>query len=191
MKRLVGQALRWFKEEGLNTRDDILSATGMSAEDLAYNAVLEVLRDVKARWQPERPDEDPYAFIVRVMRNDFLDLVKPGRAYKRVLVVDTQANNEGQPALDNYETAQDGMDKAHTALVANDLYKVVGEDQELKDMIAAVLLLDRPKREDIASLLDITPEEVTNRQRRLRNKLALWKQETFAHTTPLRGDKDG
>jgi hypothetical protein len=175
MKRLVAQALRWFAQEGLNSQDDILSATGKSPTDLAYDAVLEVLRDEKVQWRPQKPDEDPYPLLVRVMRNDFLDLVKPGRAYKRTEVIDTQAEDD-QPALDNYESSRDDLKKLHAALTAHDLYRIVGEDQELKDVIDAILLLDCRKREDIAHLLSTTPEEITRRQQRLRTKLASWRQ---------------
>jgi hypothetical protein len=174
MKRLVAQALRWFAQEGLNSQDDILSATGKSPTDLAYDAVLEVLRDEKVQWRPQKPDEDPYPLLVKVMRNDFLDLVKPGRAYKRTEVMDTQA--EDQPALDNYESRGDDLEKLHAALTAQDLYRIVGEDQELKDVIDAILLLDCRKREDIAHVLSTTPEEITRRQQRLRTKLASWRQ---------------
>jgi DNA-directed RNA polymerase specialized sigma24 family protein len=175
MKRLVAQALRWFAQEGLKSQDDILSATGKSPTDLAYDVVLEVLRDEKVQWRPQKPDEDPYPFLVKVMRNDFLDLVRPGRAYKRTQVMDTQAE-EDQPALDNYESSGDDLEKLHAALTAHDLHKMVGEEQDLKDMIDAILLLECRKREDIAHVLSTTPEEITRRQQRLRTKLASWRR---------------
>jgi len=175
MKRLVAQALRWFAQEGLNSQDDILSSTGKSPTDLAYDAVLEVLRDEKVQWHPQKPDEDPYPLLVKVMRNDFLDLVRPGRAYKRTQVMDTQAE-EDQPALDNYESRGDDLEKLHAVLTAHDLYKMVGGEQDLKDVIDAILLLECRKREDIAHVLSTTPEEITRRQQRLRTKLASWRR---------------
>ncbi len=175
LARLTACALTWFEQENCYNSDDMLPGTGQSAKDLAYNAVLEVLSKPEI-WRPKTPDEDPFPLLVTIMRHDFLDLVRADREYKRVDILDIHTDESNKGGLDQIPDATDGYCSAEAAALAKSLRPLVGDDPELTDYLDAVLVFGKEKREDIAELLDITPQEVTNRKRRLQTKLEPWRQ---------------
>jgi hypothetical protein len=64
----------------------------------------------------------------------------------------------------------------NAAIVARRIMPLIDGDRHLVDYANAVLVGGCLKREDIAAYLKISPQEVTNRQRRIRTKLASWKR---------------
>lgn len=186
LKRLTGCAARWFLQEGCLGAESVLPATGKSAKELAFDTVTEFIKG-RIDWKPktdESADFELYLLLKKVMRHDFLDLVKEGRAYKRTDVLDPSTDGkeawgeyDSGPTLDNLSADSEkdfyGLD---AAIVARRVLPLVLDDHHLVDYVNAVLVGRCLKREDIATYLQISPQEVTNRQRRLRKKLASWKR---------------
>lgn len=186
LKRLTACAAKWFLQEGCLGAEAVLPATGKSAKELAFDTVTEFIKG-RVEWQPKSEESanlELYWLLRKVMRHDFLDLVKEGREYKRTEVLDPSSDEEGawgeynnKPALENLpDDSGEGFYSLNAALVARRVLPLVQDDQELVDYVNAVLRGGCLKREDIAAYLQTSPQEVTNRQRRLRVKLASWKR---------------
>lgn len=176
--RLVGVAVRLFIQEQCFDDDAILSGTGQSAKDLAYGAILEVLKDDTIQWKPKGQNDDPFPLFVTVMRHNFLDLVKDGREHKRTTILDPNDKNgeRKQRDLGNLPDDKDQFSSAEAAALAYKIYPCLNGDAELKDYVDAVLIFDLHKREDIAVLLGTTPEDISKRRRRLQVALASWRR---------------
>jgi hypothetical protein len=186
LKRLTACAAKWFLQEGCSGKESVLPATGKSAKELAFDTVSEFIKG-RIQWRPtcgESADFELFLLLRKVMRNDFLDLVKEGRAYKRTDVLDpsTDGNDawgeyDKGPTLDNLRAdSESGFSSLNAAVVARRVLPLLQEDHELVDYVNAVLVQGCLKREDIATCLQISHQEATNRQRRLRKKLASWKR---------------
>ncbi len=186
LRRLTSCAAKWFLQEGCSSEESGLPATGKSAKELAFDAVTEFIRGGVA-WTPKadgNADLDLYLVLRKIMRHDFLDLVKEGRPYKRTDVIDpSNTENEGSGERVNARVLKDlpsdtssEFYSLNAALVARRIQPLVQGDQQLVDYIRAVLEGGCLKREDIASFLEISAQDVTNLQRRLRKRLASWKE---------------
>jgi hypothetical protein len=186
VKRLTACAAKWFLQEGCSGEESVLPATGKSAKDLAFDTVTEFIKG-RVKWQPtseESADVELYRLLRKVMRNDFLDLVKEGREYKRTKVLEPSEGGEGawgeyssKATLANLPSdAEDGFYSLNAAMVARRVLSLIKGDSELEDYVNAVLRSGCTKREDIAAYLGITVEEVTSRRKKLRIKLASWKR---------------
>jgi hypothetical protein len=181
LKRLIACAAKWFLEEGVSGRDDMLPATGKSPKDLAFDATTKFIEGritFRAR-SAETYEKDLFNLLRMVMRHDFLDLIKPNRAYDKTNVIDAIRSDEGEQTGIVLEEIQDssgsdGFYSLEAAAIARKVLPLVSDDPELKEFVEAVLCLGCWKREDIAAALDITPQEVTLRKERLRTRLASW-----------------
>lgn len=190
LKRLTACALRWFQEENLLYSDSVMPGVSESACSLAQNVITEALKDESVKWRPNDPDADPFPFLKQVMRRDFLDLVKKGRAYKRTVVMSTYGGDDVDKALDDFHSQDDGFEKAEAVLIACKLCKLADGEPELIEMIEAIVTCGYTKPEDIAGILSINLAEYTKRRRRLMTRLIRWKNETFPHTERIRGEKN-
>ena len=185
LQQLVACASKWFLDELCFDPDDILPSTAKSATELAYDAVARFLEGGISHNGGENglTQRELYLLLKTVMRHDFLDLVKPGRAYKRTDIYDTIApprddlNAPATPSLDGIATFErSDFEDLDIEIAERKILGLIGEDKELHDYIRAVLRAGCIKREDIAAHLNVTPQEITNRQRRLRDRLAGWRQ---------------
>lgn len=176
--RLVGVAVRLFMQEKCYDDDAMLSGTGQSAKDLAYGAILEVLKDDTIQWKPRGENDDPFPLFVTVMRHNFLDLVKDGREHKRTTILDPndKKGERKQKDLANLPDDKDQFSSAEAAALAHKIYPCLTGDAELKDYVDAVLIFDLHKREDIAVLLGTTSEDISRRRRKLQVELASWRR---------------
>jgi len=184
LKSLTACAAKWFLQEGCSGDESILPATGKSAKELAFDAVTEFLKgDIEFHPESkETADKELYLVLRRVMRNDFLDLVRKGRAYQRTDVLDAMQaegnkwGNYREPPMmeDLADPSSEGFYQLETAMIARRIAPLLEKDPELKEYADAVLNSRNPKRENIATSLGISLQEATNRQRRLRVKLASW-----------------
>jgi hypothetical protein len=186
LKRLTASAAKWFLQESCSGEESVLPATGKSAKELAFDTVTEFIKG-RIEFRPtskESADLELVLLLRKVMRHDFLDLVKEGRAYKRTDVLDPSTDGddawgeyEKGPTLDKLPAdSEKGFSSLNAAVVARRVLPLVLDDHELVDYVKAVLVEGCLKREDIATCLQISHQEATNRQRRLRKKLASWKR---------------
>jgi hypothetical protein len=184
LKRLAACAEKWFLQEGCCGEESVLPATGKSAKELAFDAVIEFIKG-KIEFHPESEETagtELYIVLRKVMRNDFLDLVKKGRAYQRTDVLDATKAEESKwgeyserPTMqDLADPSDEGFYELEAAAVARRIAPLLEDDPELKEYADAVLRSKSLKREDIATSIGISPQEATNRQRRLRVRLASW-----------------
>jgi DNA-directed RNA polymerase specialized sigma24 family protein len=177
---LTACAARWFLEEGILGRDDLLPATGTSPKEFAFDTILK-FAEGGLKFRPKSPEtyeRDLFSFLRTVMRHDFLDLIK-SHEYDRTDVIDAVKAVEDEqpgPVLEELPDASagDGFYSLEAAAIARKVLPLVEDDPELKEFVEAVLCFGRWKREDIAEILGITPQEVTYRKNRLRVKLASW-----------------
>ena len=174
ISRLTAVALSWFAREGLKGEESILPGTGKSAKDLVFDTLLAVLRDEDVRWQPQTPEENPFPLLVIVMRHDFLDLIKKGRAYKRTTIVDSITEEENRGRFEQTSDFNEDFSSAEARVLAKRLYPLIEDERKLKDYIDAILLQGLVKRKEIAEHLGITSQEARNRERRLQTRLARW-----------------
>lgn len=186
LKRLTTCAAKWFLEEDCLAAESVLPATGQSAKDLASDTVAAFVRG-EIQWKATSTDSAElslYLLLRKVMRNDFLDLVKQRRAYKMTDVLD--ASDDGEQSSDESKhlmtlaslpgDSEEEHYRLNAAIVARRILPIVGDDQHLVDYVNAVLVGGCLKREDVAAYLQVSREDITNRQRRLRTKLASWKR---------------
>ncbi|MDT5272785.1 MAG: hypothetical protein QOH49_4971 [Acidobacteriota bacterium] len=180
LKPLTACAAAWFLTEGIVGRDDILPATGTSPKEFAFDTVLK-FADGGLKFRPksaETYDKDLFNFLRAVMWHDFLDLLK-SHGYDKTDVIDAvRAAGDERPCevLEEFPDAAagDGFHSIEAAAIAMKVLPLVEDDPELKEFVEAVLCFGRTKREDIAGILDVTLQEVTNRKNRLRVRLASW-----------------
>ena len=179
VKRLTACAARWFLQQGCSGTESVLPATGQSAKDLAFATLGKFIKG-EINWQPraaESVEQEVYALLKRVMRHDFLDLVKEGREYKRTEVRNAHREADDElPALE--DLADDSLNLFHnleTEVVVRQVYPLLQDAPELREYVDALLYGNCSKREDIATYLGITPQEVTNRHKRLQARLEPWK----------------
>jgi hypothetical protein len=180
LKPLTSCAARWFLEESILGRDDILPATGTSPKDFAFDTIIKFIEEgMRFRAKsPETYERDLFSFLKKVMRNDFLDLIK-SHEYDRTDVVDAVTavgDEQSGPVLEELPdaSAEDGFYSLEAAAIARKVLPLIEDDPELKEFVEAVLCFGQTKREDIAETLGITPQEVTYRKNRLRVRLASW-----------------
>src|SRR5688572_12508640 len=83
--RLMAEAVRLFASARLVGSDRVMSGLGVSPEDLVYQTINALLEDKTVRYRKE--DGELLPFLKRVMRNDFLDMVRRP-VYKRTDIVD-------------------------------------------------------------------------------------------------------
>ena len=180
LKPLTACAAAWFLTEGIAGRDDILPATGASPQEFAFDTVLKFANG-EFKFRPksaETYEKDLLSFLRTVMWHDFLDLLK-SHGYDKTDVIDVIKAAEDErpgPALEELPdpSAGDGFHSIEAAAIAMKVLPLVEDDPELKEFVEAVLCFGRTKREDIAEILGVTQQEVTNRKNRLRVRLASW-----------------
>lgn len=193
VKQLVACASKWFLEENCFNPDDMLRATGKSATELAYDTVGRFIEgEIHVDRDPEQIGHaDVFRVLRRAMRNDFLDLVKPGRAYKRTDIYEVvrtwgeavDADPNQLPSLDEIASSEEPDFEAWDLnSVEQRVFEAIGDDPPLREYVRAVLREGRLKREDIAEHLGITPQEATNRRRRLRDRLGEWRMKASSYS---------
>ena len=165
LKKLTAVAAGWFVNEKCYGADSMLKGIGSSPVDLAHNAAMEFFRKLD-KYNPQS-EEECFRLSLRIMRNDFLDLIKK-RSYQTTEIIDGTSDNETFSQLENTPATNDGFVSAEAALVAHDYYPLAEGEQELIDVIDAVVRCGCEKREDIADLLGITPLEVSNRREKIK-----------------------
>jgi DNA-directed RNA polymerase specialized sigma24 family protein len=170
LKRLTAVAFGWFGDRGCGNDESVLPGTGMSAKELAYSGTLEFIKKA-GEYRPES-DEDRFRLILRIMKRDFIDLVRQGREFRRTVILDASGDGDGRGEFENLPDPNDSFASAEAASVARSLYPLTDGEQELVDLIDAVARCGCRKREEIADLLSTSPGEITKRQKKLKYRRA-------------------
>src|SRR5260370_29837806 len=109
IKRLVVAATGWFADEKCFGEEAVLPATGKSAKELVFDAISEFIRG-NIGWRPKSAataNDELFFLLKRVARNDFLDLIKAGRAYRRTDVLDAHPSEDGADRQERTPTIED------------------------------------------------------------------------------------
>lgn len=170
IKRLTAVAFGWFYDRRCSDDESVLPGTGVSARDLAYNAILEFLKD-EGKYNP-KSDEDRFRLIYTIMWRDFIDLVRKGRAHDRTVILDAAIAADGRSEFENLPDSRDDFASAEAASVARSLYPLTDGDPQLKNLIDAVAMFDCRDRDEQADMLGVTPAEITNMKKRLKYRRA-------------------
>ncbi len=136
---------------------------GIAPKDLAQTAVLEVIKTYH-QVMHLKTEDDIFRTAYQVMRHDFLDLIKSAAYKKNKRIEEISGGNSGNETIptDNGKFLEFDDESA-----VKKFYELANGEEDLIDFISAVLEIKVYKREEIAELLNITPQEVTNRQRKL------------------------
>jgi hypothetical protein len=170
LKRLTAVALGLFGDRQCRGDEAVLPGTGVSAKDLVYGAILEFLK--KEAEYRVKSDEDRFRLIVTIMKRDFFDLVKPRREHSRTVILDAEHDGGLSAKLANQQDSQEIFELAEARSEAKRFYHLAQGEKELVDLIDAAAEFGHLKKEDVAHLLGVTSNQLTNMQKKLRYRRA-------------------
>lgn len=173
LRGLTFEAIRLFRAVELGRRDTVLVGLGLSPEDLAL-ATLAKLLDPEDRTVVFRKGEaSVLTFLKKVMKNDFLDLLKR-KSYETTEIVDgSSTHRDGEDGVpDTLDSFEGSSARSVDVFFRDRLRELVAADAELVDYIEVVWDCEVFKPEDIASLLCTTTDDIQNRKKRLNTVLA-------------------
>ena len=170
--RLMVEAVRLFASARLVGADRVLSGLGVSPEDLVFQTINALLEDKTVRYRKD--DGKLLPFLKRVMRNDFLDMVRRP-VYKRTDIADP-AEEAKRKAEGNVTTLESlgasATDPQPDVFWRDRVRRLVADDPELVEYVDAILEFELTKPAEIADLLSTTVEDIYNRRRRLATRIA-------------------
>ena len=144
-----------------------MAGTGKSPADLAGDVIVQLLQG-KLGYDGRRA---LLPLLKKALYHDFLDLKKSSGRLTTV-ILEGKADEDGEVAggLDGLPADED---PPPDVLFRQKVYGAIGDDQPLRDYACAILECGAEKPADIASVLEITTNEVENLRKRLRRVLAL------------------
>ena len=170
--RLMAEAIRLFASARLVGADRVMSGLGVSPEDLVYQTINALLEDKTVRYRKE--DGELLPFLKRVMRNDFLDMVRRP-VYKRTDIIDPVEEAKRKPEGDVRTLEGLGASAADPqpdVFWRDRVRQLVAGDPELVEYVDAILEFELIKPAEIADLLSTTVEDIYNRRRKLATRIA-------------------
>jgi hypothetical protein len=182
---LLACASRLFKDKGCFGVDSMLPGTGMSAQDLAAKTILNIIEG--GYWNPESSGVDMFPLAYRIMKRDFLDLIKRTE-YKQTEITESIESNHDQHDVENLPSPDNGFQAADAALLVNSLKRLLGHDEMAKAYLDVWLVQGLDSLEDKARALGVSEREVTDIRRRLVYKTNLWAR-VFRNVRPGREKK--
>jgi hypothetical protein len=179
LEDLLDYAKGLFRQEKCDGEESILPGTGKSAKDLVFDAATEfIVKQVE--WRPSSPEnatKELFYLLRTVIKHDFLDLVRDGRAYKRTEIIGAgNADRDGGSGPEDEPADEDGwleglIDKMSDEAVEQRAYAAVEGKPELKEYLDAVLCEGYTKRKKVADHLGINLQEAERRRGKLKTRL--------------------
>jgi DNA-directed RNA polymerase specialized sigma24 family protein len=173
--------------EGISDPEGILPGTGKSAKDLVHEALMIFIQG-KSGWKPKTGLNGALAVLKRVIKNDFLDLLKSS-SHKSTDILDSYCNGSlsearsASKALDELGDTSLSLDDFYcpdAVVEARRVYPAIKSDPDLIAYVEAVLIFGANSRAQIARDLGVPVEEVDNRRRRLKTALAWYERNAQA-----------
>lgn len=188
--------LHAFRIAGLEIRADAEGPTdytfgaGVGPRDLASKVIKEFLTG-KIEPDPETPLTESYLtnLLKAALKKDFYDLIKSPAvrktAYAEEVATATIEGEEAEGFFDSHDVKKVPTYKQHRmlsdALPAPDdftryqadlkaIYEQVKSDEPLAEMVRVVCERDLRWPQEIAAYLKTSPEDINNRQKRLRRR---------------------
>jgi DNA-directed RNA polymerase specialized sigma24 family protein len=165
-KRLLAHALRVFAKYGL--AGAILPGIGKAAEDYAQDVFIKyVLEQIKAK---------ELAYLCTAIRNNIIDdLRKPIQRLTESRANLTEGAVDGNrriPSMDDLQSpSKPAIDMLSEEAYIARLRVCVESEPDLKEYLEAIVDIGLTKPADIASFLEISPEAVRLRQKKMRRRL--------------------
>src|SRR5713226_7134226 len=94
LRALTFEAIRLFRTVGLGRGDAVLAGIGVSPEDLAVATLTKLLDPEDRTVVYRRGEASVLTYLKKVMKNDFLDLLKR-KSYETTVIVDDGPTNQG------------------------------------------------------------------------------------------------
>src|SRR5260370_24195642 len=138
--------------------------SGWDAHDLVQQAIIDALRGNRRQPHTGFPGGEPdpngslFRFLCTVLASNVSHLLEIERGSRTKVTGDLTL--ERVLTEDNLSKPKNGFADVEARILAEGFYPYAGGDQELIDMIDAVAIFGCRKREDIADLLGVSPQEV-------------------------------
>lgn len=146
--------------------DRVIAGTGKSPADLVGDVIVQLLEG-RIKYDGRRP---LLPLLKTALYHDFLDMKKSAeRRTTTILETHVDAVGEITAGLDDLP-AQDAPQP--DVMVRQSTYEAIGDDPPLRDLACAILECGASTPADIASVLGTSTDDVENRRKRLRRKLA-------------------
>ena len=177
IEKLTAHALRVFAEQGLGGKGAVMPGVGKSAEDFAYDIVVQYLTGkIKNR-------DVPYLFTA--LRNDIQDQLKSAAHKTTDHLPSSPQPDPGDgktKSLDGFQSRQPRMDdvvceKSYEERARN----LVAGEPDLRELVEAVLDLDLQKPAEIAEALGTTAAEIQARKKRAKRRLMVLNNQEVPH----------
>jgi hypothetical protein len=176
LEDLFAYAKSLFDPSKFGGDDPILTGAGKSPKDLVHEALTEFIIK-KTEWCPpaESAQAQLFYYVRRMIKNDFLDLVRDGRAHKRTDIIGaTRLSGVGDSS--DEPATEDGSGASLTQGLNDDeivrrAYKAVDKEPDLVEYLDAVFRDGYTKRSQVASEIGIDLPEATRRRDRLKTRL--------------------
>jgi hypothetical protein len=183
-EQLRACACNLFKDKGCSSADSMLPGTGRSAEDLAGKTLLNLIEG--GYWNPADDDEVPFALAYRMMKRDFLDIIKK-KEYELTEITDSIDGENDRRDIENLPAPNTGFEAVEAKLLASSVKRLLGKDEQAKVYIDLCLAQGLESPSDVARAMGVSEQAAINIQRRLRYKTKLW-ETIFPDTQP--GNKE-
>jgi hypothetical protein len=157
--------------------DPSLTGAGKSPKDLVHEALTEFIIK-KTDWCPpaESAQAQLFYYVRTMIKNDFLDLVRDGRAHKRTDIIGATQRHRGDGDSSDELPSEDVSFRNLTQDLNDDeiirrAYKAVEGEPELAEYLDAVFRDGHTKRSKVASEIGIGIPEASRRRDRLKTRL--------------------
>jgi DNA-directed RNA polymerase specialized sigma24 family protein len=177
IEKLMAYALRVFAEQGLGGKGAVIPGVGKSAEDFAYDVLLQYLTGkIKNRDVP---------YLLTALRNDILDKLKSA-AHKTTDHLPANPQGDSEDGKTKFLDGFQSRDKPVDALVCEKSYeerarKLVAAEPDLRELVEAVLDLDLHKPAEIAEALGTTATNIQTRKKRAKRRLMVLNSQEVPH----------
>jgi hypothetical protein len=170
---------------------------GWTVRDVVQHVVYKACRGER-EWDPDEWELLPW---LRWQVNSVMDALARSRPqmYERSLAESDDDETEmlrdkqerraalviGNPEAPESSSAEEALLQEEDRRIAKKwieyqcdlIYRAVDGEPELEEVVDALMNDHGPKRSDLAAALEVTPEEITNRRKRIRRRLARLRDE--------------
>jgi hypothetical protein len=141
---------------------------GETLEDIAQKIITKVIKG-DLTWDPQDPEYGDLLGTLKYNVRGVLSNLASKKSFQNELLLIDQSDND-------YPSQSDSLSESSYRARWKVLDDAAGEDIEIKELVTAMkyVVFEKgiePKRQILADRLKIPPEEVTNRQKRLKRRI--------------------
>lgn len=158
-ERLVRYAVRLFASEKCYGANAILPGTGQSAEYLVEDTIVNLL--TQGYWKPDSDVNELWPIARKMLRNDFLDLIKSPK-YKSVEIREPTEDEQRRNACVVFD-----FENIEAKLTVESFRRLLADDE----LLYLDLLLRGLEKAEIAREMQVPEPQVVNIRRRMIYKI--------------------